>query len=192
MKLSIALSTSLASYACSASYAGIKHSGRTNCKTGSNCILNLRKIRLSNGQFIEIGEKRVKNVEKESEFCIGYGLSRFQLSEQTSTQDTWRYQQEQDKKNAGFNPICIADNWHQSDYQITWKNTGTIGCYNNISKCGSADTFCCSAYDGQDKNKDCPLEAQRAAIQTKNFNTNVYGHVCVKRIMSLKPAQITS
>ena len=180
MKFSSALSASLASYA-----AGIQPSGRTICKTGTNCILNLRKMQLSNGQFVEIGEKRVNTVQEESDFCIGYGLSRFQLSRQTSAvQDRLLYQQEQDQKHAGFYPICIADHWHQRDYKITWENTGRIHCYNNPSKCGSDDTFCCSAYHGQDKNENCSVGAQRAAIKPENFYTDHYGHFCVKRHMS--------
>lgn len=176
MKLSIALSGSLASYA-----AGIQPPRRTICKTGKNCILNLRKMQLSNGHFVEIGNKRVKNLQEESNFCIGYRLSRF---EPTQFEDISRYQKQRDSKIAGFYPICIADYWHQTDYNITWENTGTTGCYYDISKCGSADAFCCSAYHGQDKNGNCPLGAQRAAIQPEDYDGYHNGHFCVKRHMS--------
>jgi len=177
MKLSSALSASLASYA-----AGIKPSSRTICKPGTNCILNLQKMQLSNEQFVEVGQHRVKNMQEESDFCIGYGLSRFEISGQTSHQDILLYHKEKDQKHAGFYPICIADHSSQRDYKITWEITGEIGCYN--FGCETADTFCCSAYHGQDKNADCSLGAQRAAIQPEDFYINHNGHFCVKHHMS--------
>ena len=171
MKLSIALTTSLASNA-----AEIKNS--EHCKNNRDCILKLKTLRLEDGRFIEIGGERVVDYEEESQFCNQYGLSIYSgVSSQVY--------KEKDPNHAGYYPICIADNYDQKDYKINWENTGIKGCFKN-TKCDDIDAVCCSAYHGQDKNDGCSLGAQRAAVRPKY--SHHYGHFCVKPI-DMSPAQ---
>ena len=174
MKLFIALTTSIASYA-----AEIRFSEHSFCRNNSNCILKLRTIQLEDGRFVEIGGERVVNYEEESEFCSKYGLSVF--SEVPSS-----VHHEKNHNHAGYYPICIADSYDQNDYKINWETTGKIGCFNNSNKCDDIDAICCSAYHGQNKNKDCSLGAQRATLQSKYSHHR--GHFCVKPIL-ISPTQ---
>ena len=166
MKLSIALTTSLASNA--AEIQNSKH-----CRNNRNCILKLTKTKkLEDGRFIEIGGERVVNYAEESQFCNQYGLSIY-------SGNSSRVYEEKNHNHAGYYPICIADNYDQNDYQINWENTGIIGCFDDRKvDCDDIDGVCCSAYKGQNKNVGCSLGAQRAAVKPKY--SHHYGHFCVK------------